>query len=113
MNGLAFGVLVGTGGGALWYLTYVYYRRVHRTSWFDEWRAVYGRALAGVGIGFAVASLAWRGEKNLFDAPGWASIAAGGLGLAAGLLVAYLFGLKQSGGQTHLAGGWIKLPDKW
>lgn len=113
LNGLALGMLLGTGGGALWYLTYLYFKHVHRTPWLGEWRSIYARGLGSAAIGFAVASLAWRGEKTLLGAPGWASIIAGGLGLGAGIVVAYLYGLKQSGGQTHLAGGWIKLPNKW
>ncbi len=113
LNGLALGVLVGTAGGALWYLTYLYFKHVHRTSWLTEWWAIYARGLGSAAIGFAVASLAWRGERDIFGAPGWASIVAGGLGLGASLAVAYWFGLKQSGGHTHLAGGWIRLPNTW
>ena len=113
LNGLALGVLVGTAGGALWYLTYLYFKHVHRTSWTGEWIAIYARGVAGAAIGFAVASLAWKAGRDFLGAPAWASLLAGILGLGAGLVVAYLFGLKQSRGQTHLAGGWIKLPNAW
>ena len=111
--GFALGVLIATVGGSLWYLTYLYFIQPHKSSWFSEWCAVYARGLTSAVLAFAVASLGWWAEKVLLGAPGWAAMIAGGLGLAAGMGAAYIYGTAQSGGHTRSLGGWIKLPTTW
>ena len=70
--GLAIGVLVGTAGGSLWFMTYLYFKTFTHTTWFNEWCAVYARALISVVIGFTTATFVWHEEKLLLGAPGWA-----------------------------------------
>ena len=93
-------------------MTYLYFKPSARTPWFREWCAIYLRGTGSAALGFTVASLVWWVEKTLLGAPGWTAIFAGGVGLAAGMGVALLFGLSRSGGKTRSIGP-IKLPTNW
>jgi O-antigen/teichoic acid export membrane protein len=113
MIGVALATLAATGGGSLWYMTYLYFRQASSKPWFSEWCAVYARGLSSAALAFATASLVWWGEKVLLGAPGCMAMIAGGLGFGLGMSAAILFGLTQSGGNTRSLGRWIRLPTKW
>jgi O-antigen/teichoic acid export membrane protein len=112
MIGVALGVLAATSGGSLWYMTYLYFHEATHTTWFGEWCGVYARGLVAAVIAFAAASLVWWLEKSLLSPPGWASLFAGGIGLAAGMIAGFAFGLSQSSGHTRIVGP-IRIPTSW
>lgn len=113
MKGVAIATLVATGGGSLWYMTYLYFEPSSSMSWFTEWCAVYARGLVSAVLGFVTASLFWWVEKVLLGAPGYLAMIAGGVGFGAGMGAAFLFGMAQSRGHTRSIGRWIKLPTSW